>query len=83
MSSVMLQGIVGFVSWGCAGRAELLCWWRGVGGVSLGMDSACIIPHAVYCTLMFIGAPRMMLVLMKIRFYRLGGVPNMSQCNRD
>ena len=56
MSSVLIQRIVGIVSWCCVGKAELLCWWCGVGDVPLGRDSACISPHAVYCTLLFIGA---------------------------
>ena len=83
MSLVLLQGIVGFVSWGCVGMAVLLCRWCGVGDIPLGRDSACISPHAMYCTLLFIGVPRMMLVLMQLRFHRLGGVSNMRRCNRD
>ena len=78
MLSVLLKCIVGLVPWCCVGRAVLLCWWCGVVGVPLGRDSACISPHVPYCSLMCIGAPRIMLVLMLLRFHKSGGVPIMS-----
>ena len=49
----------------------------------LGRDDACIKPQVVYCSLIFIGAHRIMLVLMQLRFHKLGGVPIISQCSRD
>ena len=54
-----------------------------MGDVPLVSESACMRPHAAHCSLTSIGAPRIILVLMQLRFHKLSGVPNMSQCNKD
>jgi hypothetical protein len=54
-----------------------------VGDIPMGSESTCMSPHACHCSLMSIGLPRIMSVLMQVRFHKLGGVPSMSQCNRD
>ena len=54
-----------------------------MGDVPLGSESACMRPHAACYSFMSIGAPRIMLVLMQLRFHKLGGVPNMSECSRE
>ena len=64
-------------------EAVLFCWWCGEGDVPLGRDSACINPHATYCSFTCMVVPHIMFVLMQLRFHKLGDVPNMSQCSRD
>ena len=82
LSSRLLIGIVGRVSECFVSRAMLLCWRCRAVDVPLRRANACMILLETYCSLMRIGAQRIMLVLMQLRVQRLGGVPNMSQCNR-
>jgi len=83
MLSGLFAGIVGLMLSCRNSGTVVLCRWCGGGDVPLGRNSACISPHAAYCVSMCIGSPRMMLVLMQVRFHMLEGVPIMSLCSRD
>ncbi len=55
-----------------------------MGGVRYrGSDCACMGPHVAYWCAILIGSQRIMFVFMQLRFYRIVGVPNMSQYKRD
>jgi len=61
----------------------VLCLWCGGGDVPLRGDNACISPHVAYCSSLCIGTPRVMLVLLEVRFHRLNDVPIMSMLSRN
>ena len=70
------------LSW-CMGGAALFWWWWGVGDVALRRNIVFINPQAHRRSFMWIESSHIMLVLMQLRFNKMGGVTSTSQCNKD